>query len=214
MSGRTKVAVLISGRGSNMSALIEAARDPDFPGEIALVLSNKGSAAGLRTARENGIEARAIEGKAYPTREAHEDEMAAAIEASGAEIVCLAGYMRLLTPGFVQRFAGRMINIHPSLLPLFPGLHTHERALEAGMRIHGCTVHFVTEEMDEGPIVAQAAIAVRPGDTPETLAERLLVAEHRLYPHALRLVLEGRVRMRDGRATYGEGAIGGLFVEV
>ncbi len=190
MSGRTKVAVLISGRGSNMGALIEAAKDPAFPGEIALVLSNKADAAGLQTARANGIEARAIEGKAYPTREAHEAEMAAAIESSGAEFVCLAGYMRLLTPGFVQRFAGRMINIHPSLLPLFPGLHTHERALAAGMRIHGCTVHFVTEAMDEGPIVAQAAIAIRPDDTAESLGRRLLAAEHRLYPHALRLVLE------------------------
>lgn len=181
-----------------MSALIEAAKAPDFPAEIVLVLANKASAAGLETARANGIEARAIEGRAYASREAHEVEMAQAIEASGARIVCLAGYMRLLTPFFVRRFAGRMINIHPSLLPLFPGLHTHERALAAGMRIHGCTVHFVTEAMDEGPIVAQAAIAVRSGDTPDTLAVRLLAAEHRLYPHALRLVVEGRTDESDG----------------
>lgn len=213
LSPRKRVAVLISGRGSNMSALIEAAKAPDFPGEIVTVLSNRTGAGGLETARANNIEARAIDGKAFDTREAHEAQMAEAIETAGADLVCLAGYMRLLTPGFVQRFEGRMINIHPSLLPLFPGLHTHERVLEAGMRIHGCTVHFVTEEMDEGPIVAQAAIVVRPGDTPDTLASRLLVAEHRLYPQALRLVLEGWVRMQDGRATYDDGAVGGLFVE-
>lgn len=212
-NAKTPVAVMISGRGSNMSALIEAAKAPDFPGEIALVVSNKPSAAGLEIARAEGIEAVAVDQKLYGSRPEHEAAVAEAIEASGARIVCLAGYMRLLTAGFVQRFAGRMINIHPSLLPLFPGLDTHGRALEAGMRVHGCTVHFVTEEMDEGPIVAQAAIAVGPDDTAETLARRLLVAEHRLYPQALRLVLEGKVRMDGARTTYEAGAVGGLLVD-
>ncbi|MFD2236052.1 phosphoribosylglycinamide formyltransferase [Aureimonas populi] len=199
-TGKTRVAVMISGRGSNMSALIEAAKDNDFPAEIVLVVSNKPAAAGLDIARSHGIEAVAVDQKLFSSREAHEEKVAEAIEASGARIVCLAGYMRLLTPRFVARFAGRMINIHPSLLPLFPGLDTHRRALEAGMRLHGCTVHFVTEEMDGGPIIAQAAIPVRPGDTIANLENRLLAAEHRLYPHALRLVASGRARMEGARA--------------
>jgi phosphoribosylglycinamide formyltransferase 1 len=196
-----RVAVMISGRGSNMGALVEAAKAPGFPGEIALVLSNKPGAGGLDAARAEGIEAVAIDQKTYASRAEHEEAVAEAIEAAGCDVVCLAGYMRLLTPTFVQRFKGRMINIHPSLLPLFPGLDTHQRALDAGMRVHGCTVHFVTEEMDEGPIIAQAVIPVRPGDNAQNLATRLLGAEHRLYPHALRLVLDGRARMDGDRAV-------------
>lgn len=204
-AGRKRVAVMISGRGSNMEALVEAAADPGFPGEIALVLSNRPDAAGLETAARHGIAAVAVDGRTFGERAGHEAAVAEALDRVQPEVVCLAGYMRLLTPQFVARYAGRLINIHPSLLPLFPGLGTHERALQAGVRIHGCTVHFVTDAMDEGPIIAQAAIAVRGEDTAATLAARLLRAEHRLYPHALRLVLDGRVRMENGRAVPGTG---------
>lgn len=199
---RKRVAVLISGRGSNMSALIGAAMDPAYPGEIVAVLSNKPDAGGLATAARYGIPAQAVDQRAYADRAAHERALIEALDAHKPDIVCLAGYMRLLTPLFVGHYAGRMINIHPSLLPLFPGLHTHDRVLEAGMRIHGCTVHFVTDDMDEGPIVAQAAITVERDDTPDTLANRLLRAEHRLYPHALRLVLDGTVRQSGARTTF------------
>ena len=200
MSQRKRIAILISGRGSNMSALIAACMDPSFPGQIVGVLSNNADAPGLQTARRYDIPGTAIDQSAYPSREAQEDAMLAALEALNPDVVCLAGYMRILSDGFVKRFSGRMINIHPSLLPLFPGLETHRRALSAGMRVHGCTVHFVTERMDEGPIIAQAAIAIEPHDNVDTLSERLLRAEHRLYPHALKLVLDGTVRMSNGQA--------------
>jgi phosphoribosylglycinamide formyltransferase-1 len=199
---RKRVAVLISGRGSNMSALIGAAMNPSFPGEIVAVLSNKPDAGGLETAALYGIPAKAVNHRDHETRESHEAALIRILDEFRPDIVCLAGYMRLLTHRFVEHYKGRMINIHPSLLPLFPGLHTHERALQAGMRVHGCTVHFVTEDMDEGPIIAQAAIAIEPGDTPDRLSDRLLRAEHRLYPHALRLVLDGTVRMEDGKAVF------------
>ena len=202
---RKRVAVLISGRGSNMKALVAASLDPTYPGEIVGVIANKPDAPGLDTARRHDIPAIAVDQKAYGSREGHEAAVLAALAELDPDIVCLAGYMRLLSGTFVQRYAGRLINIHPSLLPLFPGLETHERALAAGMRIHGCTVHFVTERMDEGPIIAQAAIAVEAGDTPATLSARVLSAEHRLYPHALRLVLDGTVRMSDGRAVVDRG---------
>ncbi|MCQ8277134.1 phosphoribosylglycinamide formyltransferase [Acetobacteraceae bacterium KSS8] len=186
MSVRTRVAVLISGRGSNMEALIEAARDPAFPAEIVLVLSNKPDAAGLQTARDAGIAALAIDHRPYRgDREAHERAIDAALSEAGIECVCLAGYMRLLTPFLTGRWAGRMLNIHPSLLPAYPGLHTHERVLKAGEKQHGCTVHLVTEVMDEGPILGQAAVPVLDGDTPDTLAARVLAEEHRLYPAML-----------------------------
>ncbi len=181
-----RVAVLISGRGSNMEALIEAARDPAFPAEIALVLSNKPDAAGLETARAAGIATAAIDHRPFRgDRAAHERTIDAALEAAGIECVCLAGYMRLLTPFLCGRWAGRMLNIHPSLLPAYPGLHTHERVLEAGETQHGCTVHLVTEVMDEGPILGQAAVPVLDGDTPDSLAARVLAEEHRLYPAML-----------------------------
>ncbi|EAU42761.1 phosphoribosylglycinamide formyltransferase [Fulvimarina pelagi HTCC2506] len=195
-----RVVVLISGRGTNMSALIAACMDPSYPGRIVGVISNQPDAQGLKTAERYDISARAIDHRDFPNREAHDEAVKAELETLKADIVCLAGYMRLLTPGFVRHFAGRMINIHPSLLPLFPGLDTHTRAINAGMRVHGCTVHYVTEGMDEGPIIAQAAISIEANDTPDTLADRLLRAEHRLYPHALKLILEGTVRLSGGRA--------------
>ena len=183
---KRRAAILISGRGSNMVSLIEAARDPAFPAEIVLVLSNNPDAPGLDLARAAGIAARAIDHRPFRgDRGAHEAAIDAALRDAGVEIVCLAGYMRLLTPFLVRAWAGRMLNIHPSLLPAFPGLHTHERALEAGVEQHGCTVHVVTEGMDEGPILARSAVPVLAGDTAESLAARLLAREHVLYPEAL-----------------------------
>ncbi|MGI4744580.1 MAG: phosphoribosylglycinamide formyltransferase [Janthinobacterium lividum] len=186
MTSRTRVAIFISGRGSNMTALIDAARDPSFPAEIALVLSNNPDAQGLLTAADAGIPTLAIDHRSYRRdREAHEREIDEALVEAGIGLVCLAGYMRLLTPFLTTRWQGRMLNIHPSLLPAFPGLHTHERALAAGVKLHGCTVHLVTEVMDEGPIIGQAAVLVRPDDTPALLGARVLAQEHRLYPAAL-----------------------------
>ena len=194
---KKRVAVLISGRGSNMASLIEAARDKTYPAKIILVISNKEDAAGLSLAKSHGIEAIAISHKSFPDREAHDAAINAALEAAGAELVCLAGYMRIMTPGLIGKWAGKMINIHPSLLPALPGLHTHERALQAGAAEHGCTVHFVTAGVDEGPVISQASVPVLPGDTAQTLGARVLAEEHKLYPAALRLVAEGRVRMED-----------------
>ncbi len=189
---RKKVGILISGRGSNMLSLIAAARGNDFPAEIALVLSNRAEAGGLERARAAGIPAHAVPSRAYGRdRAAHEAALCAALDEAGVELVCLAGYMRLFTPYFVQRWAGRMLNIHPSLLPAFPGVDTHARALAAGVKLHGCTVHLVTEGMDEGPILAQAAVPVLSGDTEEALAARVLAQEHLLYPAALRRFIEG-----------------------
>jgi formyltetrahydrofolate-dependent phosphoribosylglycinamide formyltransferase len=183
---RARVGVLISGRGSNMAALVEAAKDPAYPAEIAVVLSNVPDAAGLAVARENGIEALAIDHRPFgKDRAAHEAAINQALRERGVEWVALAGYMRVLTPFFVKAWSGRMLNIHPSLLPAFPGLDTHRRALEAGVAEHGCTVHLVTEGVDEGPIIGQAHVAVQAGDTEETLAARVLAEEHKLYPAAL-----------------------------
>lgn len=204
MSARRRVAVLISGRGSNLGALLKAAKAQDFPAEIVLVISNKPDAAGLALAADHGIPTRVITGRDFPDRARHDAALDEALIAAGTEIVCLAGYMKLLTSALVEKWRGRMINIHPSLLPLFPGLDTHRKALDAGMRIHGCTVHFVTAETDQGPIIAQAAVPVLSGDTEETLAARLLKAEHRLYPPALRLVAEGKVGMTEAGKTFRE----------
>lgn len=201
MSGRKRVAVLISGRGSNMSALIDAAQAEDYPAEIALVISNRPDARGLAIAAARGI-AHQVLPSAGVERAAHDEALTGAIEAAGVDIVCLAGYMRLLTPDFVARWQGRLINIHPALLPLFPGLHTHRRAIEAGVRIHGCTVHFVTAETDAGPIIAQAAVPVLSSDDEESLGARVLHAEHRLYPLALALVARGQARMDGARTVF------------
>ncbi|MGV7033634.1 phosphoribosylglycinamide formyltransferase [Methylobacterium symbioticum] len=204
MSGpaKTRVAILISGRGSNMVSLIEAARAPDFPAEIVLVLSNRPEAAGLARAAEAGIATQAIDHRAYPDRDGFDAALDAELRAAKVDLVCLAGFMRIFTPGFVEGWAGRMLNIHPSLLPLFKGTHTHARALEAGVRLHGCTVHYVVPELDAGPIVAQAAVPVRAGDDPDSLADRVIVQEHRLYPAALALVAGGKVRLEGDRVIF------------
>lgn len=195
-----KIAVLISGRGSNLQALIDACAQPGFPAAIELVISNRADAAGLGRAQAARIPTAVIPHRDYPSRSAFDAALTEALEKSGIELVCLAGFMRLLTPGFVDHWRDRIINIHPSLLPAFPGLETHARALAQGVRIAGCTVHFVRTEMDTGPIIVQAAVPVRPDDDADTLAARVLEAEHRAYPLALRLVAEGRVKVMGDRA--------------
>ena len=184
-SSPLRVAILISGRGSNMASLIEAAREPGYPAEIALVLSNKPEALGLATAAADGIPTAIVRHRDFPDREAFDAEIGRVLAAHRIELVCLAGFMRILTPGFVEAWRDRMLNIHPSLLPKYKGLDTHARALAAGDAEHGCTVHFVVPELDSGPIVAQARVPVLPGDDAGTLAERVLAAEHALYPQAL-----------------------------
>ncbi len=191
---KLKVAILISGRGSNMGALARAAMDPDYPVEIVLVVSNRPNVAGLDLAIEHGLTVRVIDHTEYDTRRAHEAAVNEALEAVGTELVCLAGYMRILEEEFVNSWKGRLINIHPSLLPAFRGVDTHERALEKGVRIHGCSAHFVTAELDGGPIIAQAAVPITPGDTAQTLAERVLDAEHMLYPHVVALIATRKIR--------------------
>ncbi len=202
---RLKTGVLISGRGSNLEALIEACRGPGFPAEIATVISNKPDAAGLVFAREAGIATVALDHRGFADRAAFDAEIHDRLTEAGVELVCLAGYMRLLTTGFIERWHDRIINIHPSLLPAFRGLNAHAQALAAGVKISGCTVHVVRPEVDSGPIIAQAAVPVLPDDTPDALAARVLAAEHRLYPLALRLLAEGRVRIEGERAVV-EGA--------
>jgi phosphoribosylglycinamide formyltransferase-1 len=203
----TRVAVLISGRGSNMAALIKAAKKPSYPAAIALVLSDRPDAAGLSHARAAGIATAIIDHAAYGSdRECFERAMQEVLDQHGIDLVCLAGFMRLLTPWFVTRWEGRMLNIHPALLPAFKGLDTHRRALSAGVKIHGASVHFVAAEMDSGPILAQGAVAVREDDDAETLAARVLDVEHRLYPMALALLAAGRVRLVDGRCVIAGGA--------
>ncbi len=198
--------MLISGRGSNMVALLGAAAAMDFPAEIVLVVANRPEAGGLALAREAGIRAVAVDQRQFRgDRKGHEQAIAAELDAAGIEIVCLAGYMRLLTPWFVERYAGRMLNIHPSLLPAFPGLDTHARALAAGAKLHGCTVHLVTETMDEGPILAQAAVPVLPDDTEDSLASRVLAQEHRIYPMALRLFAAGNLTAAGSQGTAPDG---------
>jgi len=197
---RKRVAVLISGRGSNMAALIEAAKDKDYPAEIALVVSNKPDAGGLASARAAGIATEVVDhAKFGKDRAGFEHALQALLEKHRIDLVCLAGFMRLLTPWFVGQWRERMLNIHPALLPAFKGLDTHKRALEAGAKIHGATVHFVVPEMDSGPIIVQGAVAVRPDDNEATLSKRVLTVEHRIYPLALRLVAEDRVRVKNGR---------------
>ncbi|MEN3602076.1 phosphoribosylglycinamide formyltransferase [Brucella abortus] len=188
---RNRVVIFISGGGSNMEALIRAAQAPGFPAEIVAVFSDKAEAGGLANAEAAGIATQVFKRKDFASKEAHEDAILAALDVLKPDIICLAGYMRLLSGRFIAPYEGRILNIHPSLLPLFPGLHTHQRALDAGMKLAGCTVHLVTEGMDEGPILAQAAVPVLDGDTAETLAARVLKAEHRLYPLALQKFAAG-----------------------
>jgi phosphoribosylglycinamide formyltransferase 1 len=197
---RKRVAVLISGRGSNMAALIEAARDKSYPAEIVLVLSNRPDAGGLLVARAAGIATDVVDHAAFgKDRAAFEAALQTVLIKNRIEIVCLAGFMRLLTATFVRQWQNRLLNIHPALLPAFKGLDTHKRVLDAGTKIHGATVHFVVAEMDSGPIIAQGAVAVESGDSEEALAMRVLKVEHRIYPLALKLVSEDRVRVVDGR---------------
>jgi len=198
---RKRVGVLISGRGSNMAALIEAARATDYPAEVVLVVSNKASAPGLSIAEAAGIPTEVIDHKAFASREAFDDAVHRALIAAGIELVALAGFMRIQSEAFVDRWIGRQLNIHPSLLPAFKGLHPHKQALDAGVRISGATVHFVTHELDGGPIVAQAAVPIREGDSVEDLETRILAAEHRLYPSALSLVAAGIARLVNGRVV-------------
>lgn len=199
---RVRTAILISGRGSNMRSLIAAASDPAFPAEIVLVVSNVEGVEGLKHAAAAGIATKTIPHKSFPSREAFDAAIDAALSEADVKIVCLAGFMRILSDWFARKWEGRLLNIHPSLLPSFKGVHVHEQALQAGVRISGCTVHFVVPELDAGPIIAQAAVAVEHGDTSDALAARILQAEHRLYPAALKMLAEGKVTLDGGRARF------------
>lgn len=203
-ASRKRVSILISGRGSNMMALVEAAQAPSYPAEIVSVISNRPDAAGLIWAAERGIPAVALDHKEYATRTAFEAKLHATLMDAGTDLIACAGFMRMLTGGFIDRWRDRQLNIHPSLLPAFPGLDTHERAIEAGVKLAGCTVHFMRLEMDTGPVVGQAAVPVLSGDTPDQLAARVLAAEHRLYPAALALVASGRAVVRDEKVYISE----------
>src|ERR1700732_3272111 len=211
---KRRVAILISGRGSNMAALIEAARAADFPAEIAVVISNRADAGGLEKARASGVAALAIESKPFGRdRAAFEAALQSALDQHKVDLICLGGFMRLFTAEFVQRWHGRMLNIHPSLLPSFPGLEPQAQALRAGVKISGATVHFVTPETDAGPILMQGAVAVLDDDTAETLAARILEVEHRIYPAALRLLASGQIRLEGELCkTTGNAASGGSLI--
>jgi phosphoribosylglycinamide formyltransferase-1 len=198
------IVILISGRGSNMEAIVRALESERWPARIAAVISNKPEAGGLAFAREHGIPTAVVANKAFATREAFDAALQETIDRFDPDLVVLAGFMRILTAPFVEHYAGRMLNIHPSLLPLFPGLHTHRQALEAGVLEHGATVHFVTAELDHGPVVIQGRIAVLPGDTEESLANRLLAQEHAIYPQAVRLFVEGRLSIENGGVRIAE----------
>jgi phosphoribosylglycinamide formyltransferase-1 len=199
---RLRIGVLASGRGSNLQALIDASRtEPRFPAEIVVAIANLADAPALARAAAAGIPSQAIEHPKFPSREDFDRALDAALRASGVELVCLAGFMRRLSSGFVAAWSDKLVNIHPSLLPAFRGLRTHARALEAGVRLHGCTVHFVRDELDDGPIIVQAAVPVLPGDDAERLAARVLAAEHRAYPLAVQLIAQGRVRVEGARVV-------------
>jgi phosphoribosylglycinamide formyltransferase 1 len=210
---RARVGVLISGRGSNLQALIDACAKPDYPATTACVISNVPNVDGLARARRAGVPAHTIDHASYPSRELFDAAMDKLLREADVQFVCLAGFMRILSNHFVESWKGQLVNIHPSLLPAFKGLNVHRRILEAGVRISGCTVHFVVPELDSGPIIAQAAVPVLPDDTEHALAARTLAAEHKLYPLALDLLASGRVRLESGRAWFadGDGADGQLF---
>jgi phosphoribosylglycinamide formyltransferase-1 len=197
-----RIVILISGRGSNMEAIVEACHREAWRAEIAAVISNRPEAAGLRYAADHGIATAVVDHKAFATREAFDAALAEAIDAFRPQLLVLAGFMRILGEAFVGRYEGRMMNIHPSLLPVFPGLHTHQRALEAGCKVHGATVHFVTSALDHGPIVAQAAVPVLPGDDAEALAKRVLAREHVMYPRAVRWFAHEELKLADGIVTH------------
>ena len=192
------IVILISGRGSNMEAIVHACQQEGWPARIAAVVSNKADASGLRFAADHGIATAVVDHKAYPSREAFDAELAKVIDTFTPDVVVLAGFMRILTEGFVRHYEGRLLNIHPSLLPAFPGLHTHQRAIDAGCKLAGATVHFVTPELDHGPIVMQAAVPVRPDDTADSLSRRVLTQEHRIYPQSVRWLVEGALQVQDG----------------
>ncbi len=192
---KMRVVVLISGRGTNMEALIEACRDKKYPAEIVLVISNRPKAPGLDYARRAGIRTEVVDHKEFESRDAFEQTINNILKQAKIELICLAGFMRVLNPSFVNRWRDRILNIHPSLLPAYKGLHTHERVLEAGLRFTGCTVHFVRPEMDDGPIIIQAVVPITPEDTPDTLAAKVLEFEHRIYPEALRMMAQGQARV-------------------
>jgi phosphoribosylglycinamide formyltransferase 1 len=207
------IVILISGRGSNMEALIAARDDGTLPVNIAAVISNRPAAPGLETAEKAGTTVHYINHQAFAERDAFDAALAECIDGFAPDLVVLAGFMRILSDGFVRHYAGRLMNIHPSLLPAFPGLHTHRRALEEGVRIHGCTVHFVTPALDHGPVIIQAAVPVLDCDDEATLAARVLRQEHRIYPQAVRWFVEGRLRLDDGRVRLaGELANGGVLI--
>lgn len=203
---RAGLVILISGRGSNMQAILDEAAAGRLPVEVRAVVSNEPDAPGLARAHAAGVPTRVVCHRDFPTRAAFEAALAAAIDACAPDLVVLAGFMRVLSPEFVARYAGRMLNIHPALLPQFPGLNTHERALKAGVKQHGASVHFVTPDVDAGPVIIQAAVPVLPGDTPEQLAARVLKEEHRIYPQAIRWYVEGRLTIEDGRVLL-DGAV-------
>lgn len=203
MSKKKRVGILISGRGSNMEALIEAARAPDYPAKIAGIISNRPDAGGLDIARQNGIATAIHQLKSYPDKIAADAAITKTLESWGVDYICLAGFMRVLSEEFVRRWMGRLVNIHPSLLPRFKGLNTHRRAINAGETRHGCSVHFVVPEMDAGPVFIQTEVPVLPGDTPETLGERVLGVEHRTYRDALKQLAMGRVKLAEGEIVRG-----------
>ncbi|WP_426342953.1 phosphoribosylglycinamide formyltransferase [Pseudoduganella sp. S-14] len=195
------IVILISGRGSNMEAVVRAAQAEQWPARIAAVISNKADAKGLEFAASHGIATAVVSNKDYPSREAFDAALQEVIDGFSPDLVVLAGFMRILTPGFVSHYENRMLNIHPSLLPLFPGLHTHEQALASGAATHGATVHFVTAELDHGPLVDQVSVPVLPGDTADVLAARVLEQEWIMYPRAIRWFVEGRLRVEDGKVN-------------
>jgi phosphoribosylglycinamide formyltransferase-1 len=202
LTKKVRTAVLISGRGSNLAALIDACREPNFPAEIALVFSNVETAEGLKIAAASGIPTKALSHKAFASREEFDAAIDKALTDAKIDLICEAGFMRIHSDGFVRKWEGRMLNIHPSLLPAFKGIRVHQQAIDAGVRISGCTVHFIVPELDSGPIIAQAAVPVFPDDTAETLQARILIEEHKLYPAALKAVAKGSVTLKNGKTVF------------